>query len=219
MLSVEYNRHDSESRGICECFKDSIDRIASYIFFRAFLGADLGIEWGSHEPPSLFGAAASIAWLRGADTKPKLLLPSDQPDNFNFRLMWYNPVPPINQETYRLRIGGLVERPQTLAVTDLRRFPHVNQDSRMKCVQCWSSRTTWGGFRVASLFDLVNLEGAPRQSDSIARTSGMSISTSKIFCLRESCWLWTWPERRLPIVTVHHCGLSTPRATVINRRS
>jgi methionine sulfoxide reductase catalytic subunit len=102
-----------------------------------------------------FGAAASIAGLRGADTKPKLLLPSDQPDNFNFRLMWYNPVPPINQDTYRLRIGGLVERPQTLAVTDLRRFPHVNQNSRMKCVQCWSSRATWGGFRVASLLDLV----------------------------------------------------------------
>ena len=25
----------------------------------------------------------------------------------------------------------------------------------MKCVQCWSSRTTWGGFRAGSLFEAV----------------------------------------------------------------
>jgi hypothetical protein len=44
--------------------------------------------------------------VRGAETK--LLLPSDKPDEYNFRLMWYSPVPPIDQKAYRLLIvfGG-----------------------------------------------------------------------------------------------------------------
>lgn len=90
-----------------------------------------------------------------ADTKPKILLPSDQPDEHGFRLMWYNPGPPIDQAKWRLDIGGLVEKPQKLTVADLRRLPHVQQSSRMKCVQCWSARADWGGFRFASLLDSV----------------------------------------------------------------
>lgn len=95
----------------------------------------------------LLGAAAA------ADKK--LLLPSDQPDALGFRLMWYNPVPPIDPNSYRLKITGLVEKPLTLSLADLRKFRHETQSSRMKCVQCWSSRTTWGGFRFGELAELV----------------------------------------------------------------
>ena len=49
--------------------------------------------------------AAAAASTLNAQNK-KLLLPSDQPDEHHFRLMWYNPVPPINQTTWRLKIGG-----------------------------------------------------------------------------------------------------------------
>ncbi|SRR5713226_6429604 len=101
----------------------------------------------------LVAAAAGTAGLSAAETK--ILLPSDQPDEHGFRLMWYNPVPPIDQKTWRLKIGGLVERPRALSPAELRKFPHEEQNSRMKCVQCWSARTTWGGFRVHHLFDLV----------------------------------------------------------------
>lgn len=69
--------------------------------------------------------------------------------------MWYNPVPPINQATWRLQVKGLVEKPQGLSVADLRKLPQVEQSARMKCVQCWSGRATWGGFRFASLLDVV----------------------------------------------------------------
>lgn len=100
-------------------------------------------------------SAASAAALRAADSKQKLLLPSDDPDNLNFRLMWYNPVPAINLEAYRLRIGGLVEKPLELSIPDLRRLPQITQNSRMKCVQCWSARTDWGGFRFEPFLDLV----------------------------------------------------------------
>jgi DMSO/TMAO reductase YedYZ molybdopterin-dependent catalytic subunit len=100
-------------------------------------------------------AAISAASLEATERKPRLLLPSDTPDEHGFRLMWYNPVPPINQKTYRLRIKGLIEKPAELTVSDLRRFPQETQNSRMKCVQCWSGRAAWGGFRFGHLLETV----------------------------------------------------------------
>src|SRR5215475_6736902 len=98
----------------------------------------------------LFIASTAAASLR-ADTK--LLLPSDKPDEYNFRLMWYNPVAPIDQKTYQLQVKGLVDRPASFSVPDLRRLPQEKQNTRMKCVQCWSSRAEWGGFRFGELLE------------------------------------------------------------------
>lgn len=98
---------------------------------------------------------SSSAALYAAETQPKLLLPSDIPDALGFRQMWYTPVPPIDEVKWRLRVAGLVEKPVEFTVADLRKLPRSEQSARMKCVQCWSSRTTWGGFRFASLLDLV----------------------------------------------------------------
>jgi len=97
------------------------------------------------------GAAAGL--LRGADTKPALLLPTDKPDQYGFRIMWYNPIPPIDPKTWRLKISGLVEKPQSWTLEQLRRLPQETQNSRMKCVQCWSGRATWGGFRFGHLLE------------------------------------------------------------------
>jgi methionine sulfoxide reductase catalytic subunit len=101
----------------------------------------------------LAATAVSATGLGAADTKGKLLLPSDEADALGFRLMWYNPVPPIDAATWQLKVRGLVERPQSLALAQLRRFPQETQNSRMKCVQCWSARTTWGGFRFGHLVE------------------------------------------------------------------
>ncbi len=100
----------------------------------------------------LAAAAATTAGLRATDSK--ILLPSDQPDERGFRLMWYNPVAPIDTASWRLKIGGLVERPAALSVAELRQIPQETQNSRMKCVQCWSARTTWGGFRFPHLVEM-----------------------------------------------------------------
>jgi sulfoxide reductase catalytic subunit YedY len=108
----------------------------------------------------LAAAAASAEALRGAGTK--VLLPSDKPDERGFRLMWYNPVPPIDQKSWRLKIGGLVDRPAAMSLEELRKQPHEEQSSRMKCVQCWSARTTWGGFRFHHLVDMVKPKAAAK---------------------------------------------------------
>jgi sulfoxide reductase catalytic subunit YedY len=103
----------------------------------------------------LAAAAVSARGLRAFDTKGKLLLPSDEPDELHFRLMWYNPVAPIDASSYQLKIHGLVEKPQSLTLPQLRRLPQETQSARLKCVQCWSARTTWGGFRFGHLLEAV----------------------------------------------------------------
>ncbi|HEV8038956.1 MAG TPA: molybdopterin-dependent oxidoreductase [Bryobacteraceae bacterium] len=110
----------------------------------------------------LFLASAAAAALRG-DTK--LLLPSDLADEYNFRLMWYNPVPAIDPATYRLQVKGLVEKPLSFAVPDLRRLPHDSQNSRLRCVQGWSARTDWGGFRFGHLLEAAK----PRKNAKVVR--------------------------------------------------
>lgn len=102
---------------------------------------------------TLLALAAAQASAAGP-TKPKLLLPSDQPDEHFLKLMWFNPVPPINQTTWRLGVKGLVEKPLQLPLAQLRGLPQQTQSSRMKCVQCWSGRATWSGFRFQQLLDI-----------------------------------------------------------------
>ena len=99
------------------------------------------------------GPVAGAIALSAAEQK-KLLLPSDKPDEFGLRLMWYSPVPPIDPASYRLRVKGLVDKPLDLSVANLRKFPAEQQSARMKCVQCWSSRANWGGFRFGNIVEL-----------------------------------------------------------------
>lgn len=107
-------------------------------------------------------AMAAAVEASASPSESKILLPTDTPDEYGFRIMWYNPVPPIDPTTYRLKVDGLVEKPLDLSVGQLREFPQVTQNSRMKCVQCWSSRATWGGFRFQSFLDLVKPTNAAR---------------------------------------------------------
>ena len=99
-------------------------------------------------------AAASLGGLAEGAEERKLLLPSDEPDKLGFRLMWYNPVPAIDPQKYRLKVRGLIDQPAELTIADLRKLPQETQNSRMKCVQCWSARTTWGGFRFGHVIEM-----------------------------------------------------------------
>ena len=100
------------------------------------------------------GSAIGLRLRTLAQSNPNdLLVPSDVPDEFGFRIMWYVPVRPIDPASYRLKITGLVEKPQALTLEQLRRLPQESQNSRLKCVQCWSSRAKWGGFRFGHLME------------------------------------------------------------------
>ena len=84
----------------------------------------------------------------------KWIIPTDDPDRFGLKVMEFNPIPAPNPATWELELGGMVNQPVKLKVGDLKRFPAVKQSSRLKCVQCWSGRILWEGFRCSDLLGL-----------------------------------------------------------------
>ncbi len=83
----------------------------------------------------------------------KRLLKNENKPGFYIR--FYKPFEPVNIERWRLDVGGLCEKPLKLSLDDIMKFPQVTQVSRLKCVECWSSKASWTGFRPQVLFDLV----------------------------------------------------------------
>ena len=81
----------------------------------------------------------------------KLIIPTDTPDRFKVKVMEFNPIPAPDPATWELEIGGLVSHPIKLKLEDLHKLPGTKQTSRLKCVQCWSARINWEGFRGADL--------------------------------------------------------------------
>lgn len=71
----------------------------------------------------------------------------------NFYIRYYRPFLPVDPTTWRLRVEGLVERPLSLSLPELKAFPSRSQVSRLKCVECWSAKARWGGFDMSVLLE------------------------------------------------------------------
>jgi sulfoxide reductase catalytic subunit YedY len=84
----------------------------------------------------------------------KWIIPTNKPDRFGLKVMAFNPIRVPDPAAWRLAIAGLTHAPVTLAAADLERFPRIAQNSRLKCVQCWSGRVNWIGFRPEDLLKL-----------------------------------------------------------------
>ena len=54
---------------------------------------------------------------------------------------------------YRLEIGGLVERPMTLSLDELKAMPSRTQITRHDCVEGWSAIAKWKGTRLAAVLE------------------------------------------------------------------
>lgn len=63
---------------------------------------------------------------------------------------------------WRLEIGGLVERPMSLSLSDLRRAPSRTQITRHDCVEGWSSIGKWTGARLGPLLAQARLKRQAR---------------------------------------------------------
>ena len=65
-------------------------------------------------------------------------------------------MPVFDPATYRLEIGGLVERPQSFGYDELRALPQSHQVSTFHCVTGWTvNGVRWSGVRFAHLLDRV----------------------------------------------------------------
>jgi DMSO/TMAO reductase YedYZ molybdopterin-dependent catalytic subunit len=65
-------------------------------------------------------------------------------------------MPVFDPKTWRLEIGGLVQKPRTLTYDELTALPHAHQRSTFHCVTGWTVNDVhWAGVRFQQLFDLV----------------------------------------------------------------
>jgi len=60
-----------------------------------------------------------------------------------------------NFADYRLRVGGLVDRPVDLDLVGLRALPRHEQITQHFCIQGWSGIAKWGGVSMQTIMDLV----------------------------------------------------------------
>src|SRR5262249_8769913 len=64
-------------------------------------------------------------------------------------------IPDPDLATYRLCVDGAVERPLALSLEELnRRLRRIEIDRRLYCVNGWSLKALWAGYRVADLLGL-----------------------------------------------------------------
>ena len=64
-------------------------------------------------------------------------------------------MPTFDRATWRLEIGGLVDKPLSFSYAELRALPRTTQISTFHCVTGWTVRDVhWGGIRFRHLLDL-----------------------------------------------------------------
>jgi DMSO/TMAO reductase YedYZ molybdopterin-dependent catalytic subunit len=65
-------------------------------------------------------------------------------------------MPTFDPATWRLDVGGLVEKPVSLTYAHLRALPRAEQVSTFHCVTGWTVKNVhWAGVRINDVFDLV----------------------------------------------------------------
>ncbi len=79
----------------------------------------------------------------------------EQLEGFRFNTV-ERPRPRFDPATYRLRIGGLVERPAVLTYDDLTSLPSVRQTSDFHCVEGWGvDDVRWDGISMQAVIEMV----------------------------------------------------------------
>jgi sulfoxide reductase catalytic subunit YedY len=104
----------------------------------------------THSPTR--GPAATATRIRG-----KIVRNENRPDR---NIRYFSPFVPPTPDEWRLTLDGLLTTPLTLTFADIQQLPFVEQVSRMKCVECWSFKSHWGGFSLASLLEKVQRKPA-----------------------------------------------------------
>ena len=113
----------------------------------------------------IFSASVFSALMpRQASGKPDYRQNKNVPDNYvqnretpGFYIRSANPFLGVDANNWALVVKGMVKNPVTLVYEDLIGLPMVSQVSRLKCVECWSAKAKWEGFRMQDLVDRVKI--------------------------------------------------------------
>ncbi len=76
-------------------------------------------------------------------------------DNPKFHIRSANPFLGVDVGNWALAVTGMVEKPIAFSYEDLFAFKRVSQVSRLKCVECWSAKAEWEGFRAEEILKRV----------------------------------------------------------------
>jgi len=104
------------------------------------------------------GGLTSIAWGKPVWTKVSAALgPAESLVPFvpqGWRIYTVSgSMPTFDRATWRLEIGGLVDRKLSLSYDDLRALPRAHQISDFHCVTGWTVKNVhWGGVRLRDVF-------------------------------------------------------------------
>lgn len=115
------------------------------VFIQSVLATGVGAAFGGS------AAAQSQAGRR----RDGWIIPTNKPDRFNLKVMAFNPIPAPDPRSWELTIAGAGAPDVRLKLPDIEKLPRVGQSSRLKCVQCWSGRVNWEGFRAADLLKAI----------------------------------------------------------------
>ena len=83
------------------------------------------------------------------------IVPTTKPDRFNLMVTAFNPIPVPDVTKWELAVEAAGESGVRVKLTDLDKLTRISQSSRLKCVQCWSGRVNWQGFRAQDLLKLI----------------------------------------------------------------
>ncbi len=103
---------------------------------------------GRMEVGSLLDAFDLRHALRGTHQADPGRIPPDQKATDQFPVLHAGPVPDIDLDTYRFRVGGLVEKPFEWSYEELTSLPATTITPDIHCVTGWSKLDTkWHGVR------------------------------------------------------------------------
>jgi DMSO/TMAO reductase YedYZ molybdopterin-dependent catalytic subunit len=94
-------------------------------------------------------------------------------------------MPKFDPATWKLEIGGLVDKPMTLSYDELRALPRTSQIRNFHCVTGWSvSNVHWTGVRLSDLLDRVSpqfsAQGVLFTSAEIPYTDSLTLEQAKL---------------------------------------
>lgn len=140
---------------------------------RAFIAGALGsllsaCEWdgGPTFRPKLQAFSRVNDWLSGLLFSEGRLAPKYRPEerSSSFPNYHISGVTPTlgDPSAWQLQVEGMVERPASLTIEDIRALPSVTYTVQHHCVEGWSAIATWTGAPLRSVAELVGVRpGAP----------------------------------------------------------
>lgn len=72
-----------------------------------------------------------------------------------FYINYWKPHRRIREEDWSLAVTGLCDTPRRFSLAELQELPAREQVSRLKCVECWSAKARWAGFKFSALEAIV----------------------------------------------------------------